>query len=96
MSYESPSYKHLFLAGMCLQAFVEAFFCLAQKKYKSLPLHQQVTLLVDFCEYQLAVLDEKRRAVCHADGPHLTPAAHPSLLGRSASASKLSDYRNHR
>ncbi|KAM9522007.1 tubulin polyglutamylase TTLL11 isoform 1-T2 [Guaruba guarouba] len=83
-------------SGMCLQAFLEAFFCLAQKKYKSLPLHQQVTLLIDFCEYQLAVLDEKRRAVCHADGPHLTPAAHPSLLGRSASASKLSDYRNHR
>uniref|UniRef100_A0A8B9F5F0 Tubulin tyrosine ligase like 11 n=1 Tax=Amazona collaria TaxID=241587 RepID=A0A8B9F5F0_9PSIT len=90
-------------SGMCLQAFVEAFFCLAQKKYKSLPLHQQVTLLIDFCEYQLSVLDEKRRAVCHADGPHLTPAghhlapgAHPSLLGRSASASKLSDYRNHR
>ncbi|XP_061208503.1 tubulin polyglutamylase TTLL11 isoform X1 [Neopsephotus bourkii] len=83
-------------SGMCLQAFVEAFFCLAQKKYKSLPLHQQVTLLIDFCEYQLAVLDEKRRAVCHADGPHLTPATHPSLLGRSASASKLSDYRNHR
>ncbi|NXK83724.1 TTL11 polyglutamylase, partial [Amazona guildingii] len=47
-------------SGMCLQAFVEAFFCLAQKKYKSLPLHQQVTLLIDFCEYQLSVLDEKR------------------------------------
>lgn len=83
-------------SGMCLQAFVEAFFCLAQKKYKSLPLHQQVTSLIDFCEYQLAVLDEKRRAACHADGPHLTPAAHPSLLSRTASASKLSDYRNHR
>uniref|UniRef100_A0A8C6JIR1 Uncharacterized protein n=2 Tax=Melopsittacus undulatus TaxID=13146 RepID=A0A8C6JIR1_MELUD len=83
-------------SGMCLQAFVEAFFCLAQKKYKSLPLHQQVTLLIDFCEYQLTVLDAKRRALCHADGPHLAPASHPSLLGRSAPASKLSDYRNHR
>ncbi|NXQ89460.1 TTL11 polyglutamylase, partial [Nyctibius grandis] len=47
-------------SGMCLQAFVEAFFCLAQKKYKSLPLHEQVALLIYFCEYQLAALDEKR------------------------------------
>ncbi|NXY46273.1 TTL11 polyglutamylase, partial [Ceuthmochares aereus] len=47
-------------SGMCLQAFVEAFFCLAQKKYKSLPLHEQVTLLIEFCEYHLAALDEKR------------------------------------
>ncbi|NXN95968.1 TTL11 polyglutamylase, partial [Rhinopomastus cyanomelas] len=50
-------------SGMCLQAFIEAFFCLAQKKYKSLPLHEQVTSLVDFCECQLAALDEKR-TVC--------------------------------
>ncbi|NXV49532.1 TTL11 polyglutamylase, partial [Uria aalge] len=47
-------------SGMCLQAFVEAFFCLAQKKYKSLPLHEQVASLIDFCEYHLAALDEKR------------------------------------
>ncbi|NXN57556.1 TTL11 polyglutamylase, partial [Rynchops niger] len=47
-------------SGMCLQAFVEAFFCLAQKKYKSLPLHKQVASLIDFCEYHLAALDEKR------------------------------------
>ncbi|NXE19188.1 TTL11 polyglutamylase, partial [Ardeotis kori] len=47
-------------SGMCLQAFVEAFFFLAQKKYKSLPLHEQVASLIDFCEYHLAALDEKR------------------------------------
>ncbi|NXX45613.1 TTL11 polyglutamylase, partial [Tricholaema leucomelas] len=47
-------------SGMCLQAFVEAFFCLAQKKFKSLPLHKQVASLIDFCEYHLAALDEKR------------------------------------
>ncbi|NXL88691.1 TTL11 polyglutamylase, partial [Alectura lathami] len=47
-------------SGMCLQAFVEAFFCLAQKKYKALPLHEQVASLIDFCEYHLAALDEKR------------------------------------
>ncbi|XP_064325249.1 tubulin polyglutamylase TTLL11 isoform X5 [Phalacrocorax carbo] len=76
-------------SGMCLQAFVEAFFCLAQKKYKSLPLHEQVASLIDFCEYQLAALDERRlvcgRGIverrsavvpCQTDGLHLTPAAH--------------------
>ncbi|XP_054076560.1 tubulin polyglutamylase TTLL11 isoform X1 [Rissa tridactyla] len=96
-------------SGMCLQAFVEAFFCLAQKKYKSLPLHKQVASLIDFCEYHLAALDEKRlvcgRGIverrsavvpCQTDGLHLTPAAHTPLLNRTAAASKFADYRNHR
>ncbi|XP_064379982.1 tubulin polyglutamylase TTLL11 isoform X5 [Dromaius novaehollandiae] len=95
-------------SGMCWQAFVEAFFCLAQKKYKSLPLHEQVASLIDFCEYHLAVLDEKRLVcgrgiverrnalvTCQTDGLQLTPAAHTSLLNRMATASKLADYRNH-
>ncbi|NWW29733.1 TTL11 polyglutamylase, partial [Panurus biarmicus] len=46
--------------GMCLQAFVEAFFCLAQKKYKSLPLHEQVASLIELCECRLAALRGKR------------------------------------
>ncbi|NWV40256.1 TTL11 polyglutamylase, partial [Grantiella picta] len=46
--------------GMCLQAFVEAFFCLAQRKYKSLPLHEQVESLIEFCECHLAALHGKR------------------------------------
>ncbi|XP_026541649.1 tubulin polyglutamylase TTLL11 [Notechis scutatus] len=49
-------------AGMSLQAFVEAICFLAQRRYKSLSLHEQVELLLDFCEYNLAVLDEKRLA----------------------------------
>ncbi|XP_049629026.1 tubulin polyglutamylase TTLL11 [Suncus etruscus] len=47
-------------SGMCLQAFTEAFFYLAQKKFKMPPLHAQVASLVDLCEYHLALLDEKR------------------------------------
>ncbi|XP_074412559.1 tubulin polyglutamylase TTLL11 isoform X1 [Zonotrichia albicollis] len=46
--------------GMCLQAFVEAFFCLAQKKYKALPLHKQVLSLLELCECRLAALHGKR------------------------------------
>ncbi|XP_054989365.1 tubulin polyglutamylase TTLL11 isoform X1 [Sorex araneus] len=49
-------------SGMCLQAFAEAFFYLAQKKFKMLPLHEQVAALVDLCEYHLSLLDEKRLA----------------------------------
>ncbi|NXH49709.1 TTL11 polyglutamylase, partial [Dicaeum eximium] len=47
-------------SGMCLQAFVEAFFCLAQKKYKSLPLHEQVASLIELCECRLAEPRGKR------------------------------------
>lgn len=45
---------------MCLQAFIEAFFYLAQRKFKMLPLHEQVASLIDLCEYHLSLLDEKR------------------------------------
>ncbi|NXJ27914.1 TTL11 polyglutamylase, partial [Dicrurus megarhynchus] len=47
-------------SGMCLQAFVEAFFCLARKKYKSLPLHEKVLALTCVCERRLAGLHRKR------------------------------------
>ncbi|KAM9083151.1 tubulin polyglutamylase TTLL11 isoform 4-T4 [Megaptera novaeangliae] len=47
-------------SGMCLQAFVEAFFYLAQRKFKMLPRHEQVASLIDLCEYHLSLLDEKR------------------------------------
>lgn len=53
--------------GMCLQAFVEAFFYLAQRKFKLLPLHKQVASLIDLCEYHLSLLDEKR-LVCGRSG----------------------------
>ncbi|XP_048181090.1 tubulin polyglutamylase TTLL11 isoform X1 [Corvus hawaiiensis] len=46
--------------GMCLQAFVEAFFFLARRKYKSLPLHEQVLALIECCECRLAALRRKR------------------------------------
>ncbi|XP_074871552.1 tubulin polyglutamylase TTLL11 isoform X3 [Carettochelys insculpta] len=96
-------------SGMCLQAFVEAFFCLAQRRYKLLPLHEQVASLIDFCEYHLAILDEKRLvcsrgimerraalATCQPDGPNLTPAIHAPLLNRTTAANKPTDYRHHR
>ncbi|OCT67078.1 tubulin polyglutamylase TTLL11 [Xenopus laevis] len=47
-------------SGMCLQAFVEAFFYLAQRRFKGLPLQEQVQSLISLCETHLESLDEKR------------------------------------
>lgn len=60
-----PANAALSSTGMCLQAFVEAFFYLAQKKFKMLPLHEQVASLIDLCEYHLSLLDEKRLVCGH-------------------------------
>ncbi|XP_051552501.1 tubulin polyglutamylase TTLL11-like isoform X1 [Myxocyprinus asiaticus] len=40
-------------AGMCLQAFFEAFFYLAARRYKALPLREQVLSLLEVCEGSL-------------------------------------------
>lgn len=66
---------------MCLQAFVEAFFFLAQRKFKMLPLHEQVASLIDLCEYHLSLLDEKR-LLCSRGG-----SAGGSVGGRLAHSS---------
>ncbi|KAI2553747.1 tubulin tyrosine ligase like 11 [Homo sapiens] len=76
-------------SGMCLQAFVEAFFFLAQRKFKMLPLHEQVASLIDLCEYHLSLLDEKR-LVCGRGvpsggrPPHRGPPQEPSPSAQPA------------
>nr|XP_033816983.1 tubulin polyglutamylase TTLL11 isoform X5 [Geotrypetes seraphini] len=73
-------------SGMCLQAFIEAFIYLAQRRFKSIPLHEQVEALVDLCECQLETLDEKRRGLTEyrtlgswqMDELQVTPSAHVS------------------
>ncbi|XP_061459622.1 tubulin polyglutamylase TTLL11 isoform X1 [Rhineura floridana] len=95
--------------GMGLQAFVEAVCFLAQRRYKSLSLHEQVELLVDFCEFNLAAWDERRlscsRAVperrmalvtCQQDGLHLSPATPTPPQFHSTTAHKLVNYRSPR
>ncbi|XP_058302099.1 tubulin polyglutamylase TTLL11 isoform X6 [Hylobates moloch] len=95
-------------SGMCLQAFVEACFFLAQRKFKMLPLHEQVASLIDLCEYHLSLLDEKR-LVCGRGvpsggrPPHRGPPQEPSPsaqpagdnpLPRTSCANKLSHPRH--
>lgn len=55
-----PTNAALSSTGMCLQAFVEAFFYLAQKKFKMLPLHEQVASLIDLEAVQITVVLEIR------------------------------------
>ncbi|KAM5327983.1 tubulin polyglutamylase TTLL11 isoform 1-T1 [Glossophaga mutica] len=92
-------------SGMCLQAFVEAFFYLAQRKFKLLPLHKQVASLIDLCEYHLSLLDEKR-LVCGRSGrpggrppysstpQEATPAALPAEGDLRPCTAKLSHPRH--
>ncbi|XP_043914517.1 tubulin polyglutamylase TTLL11 [Protopterus annectens] len=94
--------------GMCLQAFIEAFIYLARRRFKSLPLHEQVTTLVDLCECHLETLDEKRTASSRGaaehrtlfgssqpQGLHTAQSAHVNLLHRTGTTNKLSDYKLH-
>ncbi|KAM6431224.1 tubulin polyglutamylase TTLL11 isoform 2-T2 [Liasis olivaceus] len=94
-------------AGMSLQAFVEAVCFLAQRRYKSLSLHEQVELLLDFCECNLATLDEKRLAcsrgvperqatlvTCPQDQLQLSPATPGSAPFHRTAAHKFVDCRS--
>uniref|UniRef100_G1QA61 Tubulin polyglutamylase TTLL11 n=1 Tax=Myotis lucifugus TaxID=59463 RepID=G1QA61_MYOLU len=75
-------------SGMCLQAFVEAFFYLAQRKFKMLPLHQQVASLIDLCEYHLSLLDEKR-LVCGRSGRFGSRPPHGGMTQEATPAAPL-------
>uniref|UniRef100_A0A3B1JNG9 Tubulin tyrosine ligase-like family, member 11 n=1 Tax=Astyanax mexicanus TaxID=7994 RepID=A0A3B1JNG9_ASTMX len=79
-------------AGMGLQAFVEAFFYLAARRFKALPLREQVLSLLELCESALEGQGhvEKSRAQKQHSGinpapPHTTalPALNsPATTGR--------------
>ncbi|XP_053229638.1 tubulin polyglutamylase TTLL11 [Podarcis raffonei] len=79
-------------AGMDLHAFVEAICFLAQRRYKSLSLHEQVELLIDFAECNLAAQDKKRAScdqrvalvTCHQNRLHLRPATDMLVNYRSS------------
>ena len=89
---------------MGLQAFVEAFFYLAGRRFKSLALRQQVASLLELCEAQLETQpgSEDRRSVScsralpRANKTQMPGLANPQLnspapLRRAASQ----DYRLH-
>uniref|UniRef100_A0A8C4XFN0 Tubulin tyrosine ligase-like family, member 11 n=1 Tax=Erpetoichthys calabaricus TaxID=27687 RepID=A0A8C4XFN0_ERPCA len=71
-------------SGMCLQAFVESFFYLAQRRFKLLPLHEQVVALADLCDRHLEALDE-RRLQCGRGAVERRTALASCQPGRSSS-----------
>uniref|UniRef100_A0A3P9JK33 Tubulin tyrosine ligase-like family, member 11 n=1 Tax=Oryzias latipes TaxID=8090 RepID=A0A3P9JK33_ORYLA len=56
-------------AGMGLQAFVEAFFYLAGRRFRSLSLREQVVSLLALCEAQLGPQSEDRRSLSCSRAP---------------------------
>lgn len=91
-------------AGMGLQAFVEAFFHLAGRRFKSLPLREQVASLLELCEAQLesqTAVEERRSVSCsramprpaktHTLGPGNRQLGSPAPLRRASSQ----EYRLH-
>lgn len=90
---------------MGLQAFVEAFFYLAARRFKSLSLKEQVAALLELCEAalasQLGVAEDRRSLSCSRAqqrgtrtqplGPNNPQLTSPAPLRRAASQ----DYRLH-
>ncbi|XP_053551392.1 LOW QUALITY PROTEIN: tubulin polyglutamylase TTLL11 [Bombina bombina] len=93
-------------SGMCLQAFVEALFYLAQRRFKGLTMQEQVESLIRFCENHLQTLDEKRllcsrglmeRRTAHSSRHRedLTITSYFPLLNRTNNACKHTDRLQH-
>lgn len=64
-------------AGMGLQAFVEAFFHMAGRRFKSLALKEQVVSLLELCEAQLgpqSSVEERRSLSCSRAPPRAIKA----------------------
>ncbi|XP_041050067.1 tubulin polyglutamylase TTLL11 isoform X1 [Carcharodon carcharias] len=89
-------------SGMCFQAFMEAIFHLAQRRYKSPPLREQVEALVNFCESQLEAQEEKHilygrgtadqkssLAMYQPEGSHSGTINHMHLLNRMSMSNRL-------
>lgn len=89
-------------AGMGVQAFIDAFFQIASRRFKSQTLREQVSSLLELCESQLetqAVVEDRRSLSCSRAQPRsiktlglTNPQLHsPAPLRRAASQ----DYRLH-
>lgn len=91
--------------GMGLQAFVEAFFYLAARRYKSLALREQVVSLLELCESQLGPqsgVEERRSLSCSRALPRTVKTQTPCLANPQLSSpaplrrAASQDYRHQR
>uniref|UniRef100_A0AAX7UZV8 Tubulin tyrosine ligase-like family, member 11 n=1 Tax=Astatotilapia calliptera TaxID=8154 RepID=A0AAX7UZV8_ASTCA len=92
-------------AGMGLQAFVEAFFYLAARRFKSLALREQVVSLLELCESQLGPqsgVEERRSLSCSRALPRTVKTQAPCLANPQLSSpaplrrAASQDYRHQR
>ncbi|XP_039856314.1 tubulin polyglutamylase TTLL11 isoform X1 [Simochromis diagramma] len=92
-------------AGMGLQAFVEAFFYLAVRRFKSLALREQVVSLLELCESQLGPqsgVEERRSLSCSRALPRTVKTQTPCLANPQLSSpaplrrAASQDYRHQR
>ncbi|XP_044134173.1 tubulin polyglutamylase TTLL11-like [Bufo gargarizans] len=82
-------------SGMCLQAFFEAFFHLAQWRYKGRALHEKVQSLMEFCECQLDSVEEKRLLCSRALAVQRNASFHRTSypVHHASAPCKLTDYK---
>lgn len=91
--------------GMGLQAFIEAFFYLAARRFKSLALREQVVSLLELCESQLGPqsgVEERRSLSCSRALPRTVKTQAPCLANPQLSSpaplrrAASQDYRHQR
>lgn len=95
--------------GMGLQAFIEAFFYLAARRFKSLALREQVVSLLELCESQLGPqlgpqsgVEERRSLSCSRALPRTVKTQTPCLANPQLSSpaplrrASSQDYRHQR
>uniref|UniRef100_A0A8C1IX60 Tubulin tyrosine ligase-like family, member 11 n=1 Tax=Cyprinus carpio TaxID=7962 RepID=A0A8C1IX60_CYPCA len=79
-------------AGMCLQAFIEAFFYLAARRFKALLLREQVLLLLEVCEGALEGQSHSEKPRPHRS--HTNPASSQSSAPTTFSSPALTRRRH--
>ncbi|KAK2911991.1 hypothetical protein QQF64_027872 [Cirrhinus molitorella] len=81
-------------AGMCLQAFIEAFFYLAARRSKALPLREQVLLLLEVCEGALEGQSHSEKPRPHRSHTNTNPASSQSSAPTTFSSPALTRRRH--
>ncbi|XP_050966765.1 tubulin polyglutamylase TTLL11 [Labeo rohita] len=81
-------------AGMCLQAFIEAFFYLAARRSKALPLREQVLLLLEVCEGALEGQSHSEKPRPHRSHTTTNPASSQSSAPTTFSSPALTRRRH--
>ncbi|XP_026104344.1 tubulin polyglutamylase TTLL11 [Carassius auratus] len=81
-------------AGMCLQAFIEAFFHLAARRFKAVPLREQVLSLLEVCEGALEGQSHSEKPRTHRSHTNPNPASSQTSAPTTFSSPALTRRRH--